>query len=157
MHKNATKCNKTLSKWCNNKHGASKIIDTFETYQEAISGNVVIFGEVLLCSSAREEANTHARAFPINLIVSLSLSHSFEFLNKISLESFIYITKCFHPCISVSRDLKIYPMLIGSMNFLYFQNQYVCTLVFGVLALTFYYICTLVFSAEEFPYFASRA
>jgi hypothetical protein len=27
------KCNKTLSKWCKNKHGASKIIDTFETYQ----------------------------------------------------------------------------------------------------------------------------
>jgi hypothetical protein len=35
MHKNATKCNKTLSKWCKNKHGASKIIDTFETYQLA--------------------------------------------------------------------------------------------------------------------------
>jgi hypothetical protein len=33
MHKNATKCNKTLSKWCENKHGASKIIDMFETYQ----------------------------------------------------------------------------------------------------------------------------
>jgi hypothetical protein len=33
MHKNATKCNKTLSKWCRNNHGASKIIDTFETYQ----------------------------------------------------------------------------------------------------------------------------
>jgi hypothetical protein len=32
MHKNATKCNKTQSKWCVNKHGASKIIDTFETY-----------------------------------------------------------------------------------------------------------------------------
>jgi hypothetical protein len=32
MHKNATKCNKTLSKWCKNKHGSSKIIDTFETY-----------------------------------------------------------------------------------------------------------------------------
>jgi hypothetical protein len=32
MHKNATKCNKTLSKWCKNKHGASKIIDMFETY-----------------------------------------------------------------------------------------------------------------------------
>jgi hypothetical protein len=29
------KCNKTLSKWCKNKHRASKIIDTFETYQEA--------------------------------------------------------------------------------------------------------------------------
>jgi hypothetical protein len=33
MHKNATKCNKTQSKWCVNKHGASKIIDMFETYQ----------------------------------------------------------------------------------------------------------------------------
>jgi hypothetical protein len=33
MHKSATKCNKTLSIWCKNKHGASKIIDTFETYQ----------------------------------------------------------------------------------------------------------------------------
>jgi hypothetical protein len=33
MHKNTTKCKKTLSKWCKNKHGASKIIDTFETYQ----------------------------------------------------------------------------------------------------------------------------
>jgi hypothetical protein len=36
MHKNATKCNKTQSKWCINKHGASKIIDTFETYQLSI-------------------------------------------------------------------------------------------------------------------------
>jgi hypothetical protein len=32
MHKNATKCNETLSKWCKNKHGASKIMDSFETY-----------------------------------------------------------------------------------------------------------------------------
>jgi hypothetical protein len=32
MHKNATKCDKTQSKWCINKHGASKIIDTFEMY-----------------------------------------------------------------------------------------------------------------------------
>jgi hypothetical protein len=32
MHKNATKCNETLRKWCKNKRGASKIIDTFETY-----------------------------------------------------------------------------------------------------------------------------
>jgi hypothetical protein len=28
-------CNETQGKWCKNKHGASKIIDTFETYQEA--------------------------------------------------------------------------------------------------------------------------
>jgi hypothetical protein len=33
MYKNATKCNETLSKWCKNKHGASKIMDTLETYQ----------------------------------------------------------------------------------------------------------------------------
>jgi hypothetical protein len=26
------KCNETQDKWCKNKHGASKIIDTFETY-----------------------------------------------------------------------------------------------------------------------------
>jgi hypothetical protein len=32
MHKNATKCNETLSKGCENKHGASIIIDAFETY-----------------------------------------------------------------------------------------------------------------------------
>jgi hypothetical protein len=32
MHKNATKCNETIGKWCKNKHRASKIIDTFETY-----------------------------------------------------------------------------------------------------------------------------
>jgi hypothetical protein len=32
MHKSATKCNETICKWCKNKHGASKIIDMFETY-----------------------------------------------------------------------------------------------------------------------------
>jgi hypothetical protein len=32
MHKSATKCNETIGKWCKNKHGASKIIYTFETY-----------------------------------------------------------------------------------------------------------------------------
>jgi hypothetical protein len=43
MHKNAKKCNKTQSKWCINKHGASKIIDTFETYHApgAISITVI--------------------------------------------------------------------------------------------------------------------
>jgi hypothetical protein len=36
MHKSAMKCNETIDKWCKNKHGASKIIDTFETYHFAI-------------------------------------------------------------------------------------------------------------------------
>jgi hypothetical protein len=34
MHKSATKYNKTLGKWCKNKHGSSKIMDTLETYQK---------------------------------------------------------------------------------------------------------------------------
>jgi hypothetical protein len=33
MHRSATKSNETVGKWCKNKHGASKIIDTSETYQ----------------------------------------------------------------------------------------------------------------------------
>jgi hypothetical protein len=41
MHKNATKCNETLSKWCKNKHVASKIMDTFETYQGESSQNMM--------------------------------------------------------------------------------------------------------------------
>jgi hypothetical protein len=32
MHKNTMKRNKTQSKWCINKHGSSKIIDTSEKY-----------------------------------------------------------------------------------------------------------------------------
>jgi hypothetical protein len=42
MHKNATKCNETLNKWCKNKHGASKIIDTLETYQPAMGVKVEV-------------------------------------------------------------------------------------------------------------------
>jgi hypothetical protein len=38
------KCNETLSKWYKNKHGASKIIDTFEMYQHAL----LIFYEMAL-------------------------------------------------------------------------------------------------------------
>jgi hypothetical protein len=40
MHKSAMKCNKTLGKWCKNKHGASKIIDTFETYHAQAWGRL---------------------------------------------------------------------------------------------------------------------
>jgi hypothetical protein len=39
MHKSATKCNETVGKWCKNKHGASKIIDTLEMYQDARQGD----------------------------------------------------------------------------------------------------------------------
>jgi hypothetical protein len=43
MHKNATKCNETLSKWCKNKHGASKIINTFGTYHGAAVGRASLW------------------------------------------------------------------------------------------------------------------
>jgi hypothetical protein len=39
MHKSATKCNETVGKWCKNKHGASKIIDTLETYHSGRGGS----------------------------------------------------------------------------------------------------------------------
>jgi hypothetical protein len=42
MHKNATKCNETLNKWCKNKHGASKIMNTLETYQ---CSTAITFGQ----------------------------------------------------------------------------------------------------------------
>jgi hypothetical protein len=53
MHKNATKCNKTLSKWCKNKHGASKIIDTFETYHSTASTTL------LSCQLRSATSTTH--------------------------------------------------------------------------------------------------
>jgi hypothetical protein len=46
MHKSATKCNETLSKWCKNKHGASKIIDTFETYQALAGSTNHLFSDI---------------------------------------------------------------------------------------------------------------
>jgi hypothetical protein len=33
MHKNATKCKQNIKQLVQNKHGASKIIDSFATYQ----------------------------------------------------------------------------------------------------------------------------
>jgi hypothetical protein len=42
MHKSAMKCNKTIGKWCKNKHGASKIIDKFETYHCLLAAAVEV-------------------------------------------------------------------------------------------------------------------
>jgi hypothetical protein len=53
MHKSATKCNETVGKWCKNKHGASKIIDTLETYQST-------FG-FLQCKRIKRIKEKHAR------------------------------------------------------------------------------------------------
>jgi hypothetical protein len=45
MHKSDTKCNETVGKWCKNKHGASKIIDTLDTYHPPTGGMEAIGGE----------------------------------------------------------------------------------------------------------------
>jgi hypothetical protein len=61
MHKSAMKCNETLSKWCKNKHGASKIMDTLEMYQTwfSIASNLSIFGTASLI-------NTHDKIIAYN-------------------------------------------------------------------------------------------
>jgi hypothetical protein len=51
MHKNTKKYNETLSKWCKNKHGASKIMDTLETYHGStrlllLSVGLMLTGEI---------------------------------------------------------------------------------------------------------------
>jgi hypothetical protein len=69
MHKNTTKCNKTLSKWCKNKHGASKIIDTFGTYQYP-TVKITISGETF---HARCDIMSEFCLMPKDVYESLSL------------------------------------------------------------------------------------
>jgi hypothetical protein len=75
MLKNATKCNKTLSKWCKNKHGASKIMDTLEMYQDAAPGDdlpkppppprkKMIEPELVLVSSSGEPSSPKSHVSP---------------------------------------------------------------------------------------------
>jgi hypothetical protein len=45
MHKSATKCNEIVGKWCKNKHGASKIIDTLKMYQVPLGGRFWVLAE----------------------------------------------------------------------------------------------------------------
>jgi hypothetical protein len=74
MHKNATKCNRTLSKWCKNKHGASKIIDTFETYHRSITSakeawdalTELFIGNASIQESKFDEANNEANNFAMH-------------------------------------------------------------------------------------------
>jgi hypothetical protein len=53
MHKNATKCNETLNKWCKNKHGASKIMDTLETYH-FVAFLILYVNDILLIGNDME-------------------------------------------------------------------------------------------------------
>jgi hypothetical protein len=64
MYKNATKGNETIGKWCKNKHGASKIIDTFETYQCPRSIHFSQQKYVALRRSYNTEITQHKHTIP---------------------------------------------------------------------------------------------
>jgi hypothetical protein len=88
MHKSATKCNETIGKWCKNKHGASKIIDTLETYQTVIYINTMPHQANFLAplpgkkkTSARGVSHTHpllcfSFAFTLFLLASFYQKHT---------------------------------------------------------------------------------
>jgi hypothetical protein len=73
MHKSATKCNKTIGKWCKNKHGASKIIDTFETYQISLSLDAGAYGTREIMLYLMELTLTSKDALPNLEITSASI------------------------------------------------------------------------------------
>jgi hypothetical protein len=126
MHKNTTKCNKTLSKWCKNKHGASKIIDTFETYQG-------------------DDGDAHSSTFPCTNFLSdagiledflllvdrvglttymLDESNQYAMLTKIFVESFKFSNSTFKPSIvfkiydkSITMSLERFCSILGIAMF----------------------------------------
>jgi hypothetical protein len=55
------KCNETQGKWCKNKHGASKIIDTFETYQPTPHPAVYLHAAARGAPSANPRRPHHRR------------------------------------------------------------------------------------------------
>jgi hypothetical protein len=109
MHKSATKCNKTISKWYKNKHGASKIIDTFETYQwparlrfdsnsAKFSSMAITMGSDLYVSNLQMSGHNSCLVFfywkqchikvlyvlDLHFLVTLHLLHFFQNVVKIS-------------------------------------------------------------------------
>jgi hypothetical protein len=85
MHKSSTKCNETIGKWYKNKHGASKIIDMFETYQQPHRklGTKYL---VVLCAGSTlllaEDALTHfvvkrRPCWSVTRLSSITFSHLF--------------------------------------------------------------------------------
>jgi hypothetical protein len=88
------KCNETQGKWCINKHGASKIIDTFETYQplpqsvapelhekESLGGITKVQKPVYFVSTVLRDAREHytmqQKLLFTLLITSRKLHHYF--------------------------------------------------------------------------------
>jgi hypothetical protein len=85
MHKSATKCNEIIGKWCKNKHGASKIIDTFETYQALPLMNAVWLWSIVLFASG---ASLIAYALAINLKNNIDKCNRAKLLNAVGSSDF---------------------------------------------------------------------
>jgi hypothetical protein len=84
MHNSATKCNETIGKWCKNKHGASKIIDTLETYQAylklwmpANKGPLMISGSFARSENCDKDFNSMSQTFGVHE----ELNHIWESTN----------------------------------------------------------------------------
>jgi hypothetical protein len=59
------KCNETLDKWCKNKHGASKIIDTLETYH--LASKLFLFAAPLLGMGDEMSGDDGASVVPLTV------------------------------------------------------------------------------------------
>jgi hypothetical protein len=74
MHKSATKCNETIGKWCKNKHGASKIIDTLETYHAAAIEDKFQGTEVSVPAPCRDREGPPEPSPSVSIAVSIDLT-----------------------------------------------------------------------------------
>jgi hypothetical protein len=69
MHKSAMKCNETLGKWCKNKHEASKIMDTLETYQ--LTGKGTVGRKAKVCMDGHSFTQAHFTVLHNSTVVAL--------------------------------------------------------------------------------------
>jgi hypothetical protein len=72
MHKSATKCNETVGKWCINKHGASKIIDTLETYQRSRRSHLA--SSFICVNDPEQEASNKSLSWRVRLAQKLLIT-----------------------------------------------------------------------------------
>jgi hypothetical protein len=82
MHKSATKCNETIGKWCKNKLGASKIIDTFETYQLSLRKSFqipLVHGQLVFYHVAYKLFIIFILAIAFNYLISCQELYLFVF------------------------------------------------------------------------------
>jgi hypothetical protein len=105
-------CNETQGKWCKNKHGSSKIIDTFETYQAPFTG------ELSLIRSLRDQHELKRVTAKVEVALSkASLAADVErfLLGEIDNLGKAMKCKCFPSLMCSSSDrLLLFPSLLNT-------------------------------------------